>query len=67
MGKRVTSVNVSGENRATAQPRNRATAQPRNRAIVQGILLPPIRLLPPLPDFTQRLHGLIQPSPEAKQ
>jgi hypothetical protein len=35
-------------NRATAQPRNRATAQPRNRALVQGVLLPEIKLLLPL-------------------
>ena len=39
----------------------------RNRAIVQGILLPKIKLLPPLPDLTQSLHGFLQSSPEAMQ
>jgi hypothetical protein len=47
-----------------AEPRNRATAQPRNRAIVQEILLPPIRLLPPLPGIAQRFFTLHQSSQE---
>jgi hypothetical protein len=34
---------------------------------VQEILLPKIKLLPPLPDFTQSLHGFLQSSPEAMQ
>ena len=54
-------------NRATAQPRNRATAQPRNRAIVQGVLLPPINLLPSLPDTAQRFSSLHQSSAESHQ
>jgi len=41
-----------------------ATGQPGNRAIVQGVLLPKIKLLLPLPDIAQRFSSLHQPSPE---